>query len=71
MPHRIINLSHNVVHIVNKKIRKNKLPLLKSTHLILTDSFKNSAWILLESNRTCVDLGAIFNALSRCLKNPF
>jgi hypothetical protein len=51
MLHRIIILSHVVVYIVNKKIRKNKMPVLKSTHLILTDSFKNSAWTLQKSRR--------------------
>jgi len=44
MPLCIIILSHDVVYAVNKNIRKNKMLVSKSTHLILTDSFKDSAW---------------------------
>jgi hypothetical protein len=43
-------LCHFVVYIVNIKMPKNKTSVLKSTHLILICSFKNLAWILLESD---------------------
>ena len=50
MSHRNLFLSHFVVYTVNIKTRKNKMPVLKSTHLILINSFKNLAWTLLESD---------------------
>ena len=50
MLHRDMFLSHFVVYIVNKKMRKNKMLISKSTHLILIWSFKNLAWTLLESD---------------------
>ena len=43
-------LSHFVVYIVNIKMPKNKMSILKSTHLILIDSSINLAWTLLKSD---------------------
>jgi len=50
MSHRNTFLSHFVVYIVNIKIPKHKMPVLKSPHLILIYLSKNLAWTLLESD---------------------
>ena len=50
MPLCGIYLSHFVGYIVNRKMRKNKMLVYKSTHPILIWSLKNLAWTLLESD---------------------
>jgi len=57
MSHRNTFLSHFVVYIVNIKMPKNKMLVLKFSHLILIWSFKNLAWTLPESDEELLSSG--------------